>query len=211
MTGRRSREEQREETRRRLRDAGAEVIAERGLDGASIDEITERAGYTRGAFYSNFASKDELLIAICDERIDRQVQAIVPQVRAAPECERVSVAARLLTDPPEGHDVLLLVELGRLRRGNTDAGTLLDGFLTRLVDRLDEILATSFETVDEVPADARRLGARALLGALFGLSLLRHLGVDHDVAIAELLLGGVGAAAFPDLDLSTTSTTENHA
>lgn len=44
--------------------SAAEVFAERGFNGASIEMICERAGFTRGAFYSNFASKDELFFAM---------------------------------------------------------------------------------------------------------------------------------------------------
>ena len=38
-------------------EAAAAVFAERGFYGASVEEIAERAGYTRGAFYSNFADR----------------------------------------------------------------------------------------------------------------------------------------------------------
>lgn len=53
-------------TRDRLLDAAGEVFAERGVAGASVEEVCERAGYTRGAFYSNFATKDELVVALLD-------------------------------------------------------------------------------------------------------------------------------------------------
>jgi len=45
----------RENTRARLLEAAAQVFAEAGLDGASVEAVCERAGFTRGAFYSNFA------------------------------------------------------------------------------------------------------------------------------------------------------------
>ena len=46
-----------------LLDAAIELFIERGVDATSIEEVTARAGYSRGAFYSNFASKDELFLA----------------------------------------------------------------------------------------------------------------------------------------------------
>jgi AcrR family transcriptional regulator len=52
----------RDETRQRLFAAAADVFASRGIGGASIEAIAEAAGFTRGAFYSNFASKDDLII-----------------------------------------------------------------------------------------------------------------------------------------------------
>lgn len=68
---RRRREEQRAATRERLLDAAGEVFAERGFYGASVEEITERAGYTRGAFYSNFGTKADLFLAVLDAHIER--------------------------------------------------------------------------------------------------------------------------------------------
>jgi AcrR family transcriptional regulator len=59
----------REETRRRLVDAAAAVFAEHGIAGASVEQITEAAGFTRGAFYSNFATKEELAIAMLAEHL----------------------------------------------------------------------------------------------------------------------------------------------
>ncbi len=53
----------RQQTRDRLMEAGFEVFAQRGLS-ASIEEICERAGYTRGAFYSNFRTTEELFFAL---------------------------------------------------------------------------------------------------------------------------------------------------
>jgi AcrR family transcriptional regulator len=53
-------------TRERLLDAARVVLADEGFQGASVEHICERAGFTRGAFYSNFSSKDELLLALCE-------------------------------------------------------------------------------------------------------------------------------------------------
>ena len=56
----------RENTRTRLMDAAAQMFAEEGIDASSVEAICERAGFTRGAFYSNFASKEELFLALCE-------------------------------------------------------------------------------------------------------------------------------------------------
>ena len=58
----------REHTRERLIEAAFEVFAETGVTAATVEQITERAGFTRGAFYSNFDSKVELLFAIADAK-----------------------------------------------------------------------------------------------------------------------------------------------
>ena len=86
----------REATRPKLLDAAAQVFAEEGLDAASVEAICERAGFTRGAFYSNFDSKDELFL----ELAGRVARARVESVR-----ERVALLEReggmhlVATDP----------------------------------------------------------------------------------------------------------------
>ncbi|GLQ88063.1 TetR/AcrR family transcriptional regulator [Dyella flagellata] len=59
-----TREESREQTRLRLLDAAAAVIVKKGLAGTSVEDIAGHAGYTRGAFYSNFKSKTDLFIEL---------------------------------------------------------------------------------------------------------------------------------------------------
>ncbi len=59
-----TREESREQTRLRLLDAAAVTIAKKGLAASSVENIAGHAGYTRGAFYSNFKSKADLFIEL---------------------------------------------------------------------------------------------------------------------------------------------------
>jgi len=55
-----TREDSRDRTTQRLLDAARKLIAKKGLSDTTLEEIAEEAGYTRGAFYSNFKSKGEL-------------------------------------------------------------------------------------------------------------------------------------------------------
>jgi AcrR family transcriptional regulator len=66
MVQRLSRQDRRERTRADLVAAAREVFLRSGFHGASLEEISERAGYTKGAVYSNFAGKDELFLAVYD-------------------------------------------------------------------------------------------------------------------------------------------------
>ncbi|HWK76434.1 TetR/AcrR family transcriptional regulator [Microbacterium sp.] len=66
----------RENTRARLLDAAAQVFAEVGLEGASVETICERAGFTRGAFYSNFESKDELFLELASTVAERRLASV---------------------------------------------------------------------------------------------------------------------------------------
>jgi AcrR family transcriptional regulator len=61
----------REVTRQRILDAAREVFAENGVIGGTVEDICERAGFTRGAFYSNFADKDEVVDALVEREHER--------------------------------------------------------------------------------------------------------------------------------------------
>lgn len=71
----------RENTRARLLTAASEVFAESGFDGASVEAICERAGFTRGAFYSNFGSKDELFFGLVQHVSDTKLERVTRRVR----------------------------------------------------------------------------------------------------------------------------------
>ncbi|MFG6444173.1 TetR/AcrR family transcriptional regulator [Microbacterium sp. P06] len=70
----------RENTRQRLLDAAAQIFAEVGLDAASVEAVCEAAGYTRGAFYSNFESKEQLFLDLCARTAAQQIAAVRAEV-----------------------------------------------------------------------------------------------------------------------------------
>ncbi|WP_432248843.1 TetR/AcrR family transcriptional regulator [Streptomyces sanyensis] len=61
-------------TRRRMLAAALQVFAEEGFGRSTVEQVCERAGFTRGAFYSNFASLDELFLAMWEERSERMLE-----------------------------------------------------------------------------------------------------------------------------------------
>jgi AcrR family transcriptional regulator len=65
-------ERRRAMTRQHLLDAAAMVFTRNGFHGSTLDEVAATAGFTKGAVYSNFKSKDDLFLALLDDRIDRQ-------------------------------------------------------------------------------------------------------------------------------------------
>jgi AcrR family transcriptional regulator len=73
-----SRDDSREQTTQRLLEAAQKLIAKKGLEAASVEDIAAAAGYTRGAFYSNFSSKDDLFI----ELLRRDHQKATDQMNA---------------------------------------------------------------------------------------------------------------------------------
>lgn len=91
---------QREETRRRLLAAAAVVFADRGIGAASIDHIAVAAGFTRGAFYSNFDDKDDLIAAMLEEHLQASVASL----------------EQVLDEPADPSDLLRLLPSQRERR-----------------------------------------------------------------------------------------------
>ncbi|GAA1719985.1 hypothetical protein GCM10009809_14680 [Isoptericola hypogeus] len=97
----------RERTRERLLDAAFDVFARLGVQAASIEAICEAAGFTRGAFYSNFANKEELFLALTERetrvqlaRLEEAATGLDPatvraDIREAVRC----VVASVMPDP----------------------------------------------------------------------------------------------------------------
>jgi len=92
----------REAVRRRLLDAALAVFASCGFDGASLDQVAEAAGLTKGAIYSNFASKDDLFYAMMSEQALRRAEAVRTALAGRPPGpdgqQAVRGIGRLLTE-----------------------------------------------------------------------------------------------------------------
>jgi AcrR family transcriptional regulator len=71
-----TRKQKQAHTRTCLMKSAARIFARRGLDQASIDEVAADAGYTKGAFYANFKSKEELFLAMLDERFAERLREL---------------------------------------------------------------------------------------------------------------------------------------
>lgn len=84
-------ERRRQQTREYLLEAAARVFAERGFNGASLDEVAATAGFTKGAVYSNFKNKDDLFMALLESEYERAMRALHDTLDATSD------------DPPEDH------------------------------------------------------------------------------------------------------------
>jgi len=71
-----SRQDQKQVTRLRLLAAAQELFAQKGLEGTSIEEISDAAGYTRGAFYAHFPHKEAVMRALIQTGFDSDLAAI---------------------------------------------------------------------------------------------------------------------------------------
>lgn len=92
-----TRDESRLHTRERLLEAATEVFSRRGFEAASVDEIADEAGFSKGAVYSNFVSKEELFLTLLDRHLWNELQSMMTQFtapKAAPDVETVTVEAK---------------------------------------------------------------------------------------------------------------------
>ena len=89
------------ETRARLLAAAAAIIAEQGIEGASVDAIAERAERTSGSLYGQFGSKDGLIVELLDQSKVVVAQSMLVDIEAATSLdERLAALWRNFADPP---------------------------------------------------------------------------------------------------------------
>lgn len=68
-----TRREKQQRTRSALLKAAAKLFCQQGLEGTSVEQVAQAAGYTKGAFYANFRSKEELFLVMLDERFAQEL------------------------------------------------------------------------------------------------------------------------------------------
>jgi AcrR family transcriptional regulator len=110
------------EVRRRILAAAVDLFADHGYDATSVSQVISRAGVAKGGFYHHFASKDELLIAVYGELINRQVDGmdrILAERRSPAETLRLLIADLVETTAASAREALVfsreLSQLGNHR------------------------------------------------------------------------------------------------
>lgn len=116
-----TREQSRALTRKKLLESARQLVARDGYESASIDKIAEEAGFSKGAFYSNFASKEEIFLELLETHADQDVVELSALLDGVTEPLRIidllsDWAEDRASDPSWG---LLALEL--FRRARRDA------------------------------------------------------------------------------------------
>lgn len=104
----------RDDTRDKLFEAAARVFEEQGINAASIETIAAAAGFTRGAFYSNFASKDELIVAMLEDHVEQTIRRNLDLLTKHQDLQDYLEAFRNMDRPrqdPLGRSPLLNMEM----------------------------------------------------------------------------------------------------
>jgi AcrR family transcriptional regulator len=183
-----TRTEQQARTRAALLDAGGRVFVERGFLGSSVEAIAAEAGFTRGAFYSNFRSKEELFAELLQERVyshyaDIAAKSADPATRTSPRETGVRLAA--IQGDPRGHWIFCLwLEL--LAHAGRDAKfrKLAAGFWSGNRTLAGAAIASAYEEAGVPPPAAPERLASAWIAIDIGLAL-QHF-VDPEGAPLDL-------------------------
>lgn len=115
-----TREQSRAQTRERLLASAAVVFAREGYAGASVDRIAEEAGYSKGALYSNFASKDEIFFQLFEHYAKGQANDLFARLDAAQGAdETIAVVCEWASGLRHEPDLrMLMLDLTRLARND---------------------------------------------------------------------------------------------
>jgi len=184
-TGDHGRSPRREATRQRILDAAREVFAEMGVIGGTVEDICERAGFTRGAFYSNFIDKDDVLQALIErehatllEHLDVSFALVDKELAQAPDLATAvaAIVDRILRSVPVDRQLSLVqteMEIHAVRRPDLARPFLEanDRFRSRIAVFLEatiarnglELTVDAADVVDASVAVVERSVRRALL------------------------------------------------
>lgn len=143
------------EVRDRILDAAAKVFAAEGFAGATIDAIGQAAGFTKGAVYSNFESKDELFLALLDREFELRGEqiAIALDRNAGDTTAAAREVSRSVLDSVRGHSDYYVLLVEYWLRAQRDP-QLRERLIERRRAAADQALHI-VESTDTVPGDRR--------------------------------------------------------
>jgi AcrR family transcriptional regulator len=195
------REEKKSLTRQRLVDAATKVFAEQGFSAATLDDIAEAAGLTKGAIYSNFASKADLALAVLDRRIDRPIAIFTDVDPSLSREQQFEEGGRLLAEELDDAAMWFRLEL------ECTAATVRNPeLLAKLRARDDRMRAALVAALDEhfsalgVASVSTATMADALVAVVNGMALERMKdSAKMPVELITRLVAAVQTTYLPEL------------
>ena len=183
-------QERRADTRQRLLSAARDVIAERGVAGASIDALAEAADRTSGALYAQFGNKDGLLLALLDHWKEATATAIAAEFEATSSIDgRLTALWANFVNPPANAEawVLLEHELWLYACRNATAQDQVAARYHSAREHLAGALPVAAASPCRTPVEAATL----VIALMIGLEMQRRL--DSDAVSDDLALAGMRA------------------
>ncbi len=199
-----TRKEQQARTRATLIASASHMLAKKGFRGASIDDIAAHAGFTKGAFYANFSSKEEMFLELLDEHFAERLA----------EIRRVTASGGDLRDQADqvGRDFVAALrgdeDWGRLFLEFTAHATREPAFGAEFQRRFDALRGEVAAVLDHraaelgiVPPFPADVIARMTFAMAHGVALEQLLdpSTPEDLfgSMLRLFFGGVVAASTP--------------
>lgn len=168
-----ARQEQRERTLKRLLDSAEELFAQKGIAETSIEQIAENAGYSRGAFYSNFDDKDALVIKL----VERQQESAIVETNTIAEAatDPDEMLARLLEWSRDvlGARTTLDIEYVLYASRREAARPRMKELSDRLLAQYTHLVRLQYDMVEVDMPITPENAARIMLGLDEGYALLR--------------------------------------
>ncbi len=186
-------ERRRQQTRDQLVRAATEVFAAQGFHGTSLDQVAALAGFTKGAVYSNFESKDELFLAVLEARFEEDMAALQVAIEAADESgenDAYDFVGYLGTQFTETTDLWgsLYLEFCLYARRNPEAREKLARLQRADIDAVTAIIESQHRRHSISPVEPAEHHARIVQALFRGLGTLR---LVDPAAVDEPLLESV--------------------
>lgn len=177
-------------TRARLIEAARNVFVERGIEGASVDDLVGAAGFTRGAFYSNFNSMSDVFHEVFTVMVSETLTALQQAIAEIPE-DRMGIGAvfevlnAYVTSELHAYVLTRELELFALRDG--EGAAVYYDYQTILLDTLEPMVTEGLRRMGRRPAIPVRRLAQALV-ALYMDAIGREVHGEDRAGSHEALL-----------------------
>ncbi len=194
-----SRQDSRDRTAHRFLDAAARLIAKRGFQAISIEDVAEAAGYSRGAFYSNFGSKNELFLELlrrdqqrANARFEAALDDSLPPDRLRERMQEVYAALYL-----EGESFLTWTEARMLAARDVRFRARLAQLMSEKRDQAVRLLERFYDRAGEHPIGPVEALAMGFLSLMEGVRLYgASCPTELPAPVAQTILGVFSGAVM---------------
>ncbi len=177
-----TRRESREATRSRLIEAAEKSFIRFGFDASSVERIAEAAGFSRGAFYSNFQDKDELFIAVLNKRRLAVSSALAEIFHRKPDAAKRLRAVRdwYVNQEQRQHWIILETEFALRAIRNRAVRVRLAGLRRQELETYSALVAQHFSQIGRPAISRPETIALSLMAIVHGLGRLSLIDTGRD-------------------------------
>ncbi|WP_405876438.1 MULTISPECIES: TetR/AcrR family transcriptional regulator [unclassified Streptomyces] len=166
-----TREQSQALTREKLLNAARDVVAREGYEGASVERIADEAGFSKGAFYSNFASKPDVLQVLLEGNAGHDVEELSEALREVTDPDVVIEIVAHWSDTRAAEQKWGIIAIEFLRRAQRDGN---------LGMRQRQLFVSQWEEIGKLLLEKLALGRDGRISAL-----------DMGGIVLELTYGGI--------------------